>query len=91
VADRSFLTSHAPVVLCIARDPGVRLRYIAARTGVTERTARQARQCRAGDRGCGRRRALIWLAHPGLGSALKLPVARQHAPPAVKPGIVAGS
>ena len=39
MADRSFLTSHAPVVLCIARDPGVRLRYIAARTGVTERTA----------------------------------------------------
>ena len=39
----------------------------------------QARRCRAGGRGCGRRRALIWLAHPGLGSALKLPVARQHA------------
>ena len=37
----------------------------------------QARRCRAGDRG--RRCALIWLAHPGLGSALKLPVARQHA------------
>lgn len=37
----------------------------------------QARLCRAGDR-C-RRRALIWLAHPGLGSALKLPVARLHA------------
>ena len=37
----------------------------------------QARRCRAGDRG--RRRALIWLAHPGLGSALKLPVARLHA------------
>jgi hypothetical protein len=28
----------------------------------------QARRCRAGDRG--RRRALIWVAHPGLGSAL---------------------
>jgi len=39
----------------------------------------QARRCRAGDRGCGRRRALIWLAHPGLGFALKLPVAHQHA------------
>ena len=47
----------------------------------------QARRCRAGDRGC--RRALIWLAHPGLGFALKLPVARQL--PRVKPGIVAGS
>jgi DNA-binding IscR family transcriptional regulator len=39
VAEWSFLTSHARVLLCIARDPGVRLRDIAARTGVTERTA----------------------------------------------------
>ena len=39
MADWSFLTSHARVLLCIARDPGVRLRGIAARTGVTERTA----------------------------------------------------
>ena len=35
----SFLTNHARVLLCIAHDPGVRLRDIAARTGVTERTA----------------------------------------------------
>ena len=35
----TFLTNHARVLLCIARDPGVRLRGIAARTGVTERTA----------------------------------------------------
>jgi len=39
VADWSFLTGHARLLLCIARDPGVRLCYIAARTGVTERTA----------------------------------------------------
>ena len=39
MADWSFLTNHARVLLCIARDPGVRLRDIAARTGVTERTA----------------------------------------------------
>src|SRR5438874_7166671 len=39
VADWSFLTNHARVLLCIARDPGVRLRDIAARVGVTERTA----------------------------------------------------
>src|SRR5246500_3588100 len=39
VADWSFLTNHARVLLCIAHDPGVRLRDIAARTGVTERTA----------------------------------------------------
>ena len=30
---------HAWVLLCIAHDPGVRLRDIAARVGVTERTA----------------------------------------------------
>jgi len=39
VADWSFLTNHARVLLCIAHEPGVRLRDIAARTGVTERTA----------------------------------------------------
>ena len=39
MADWSFLTSHARVLLCIAHDPGVRLRDIAARTGITERTA----------------------------------------------------
>jgi predicted transcriptional regulator len=39
VADWSFLTNHARVLLCIAHDPGVRLRDIAARVGVTERTA----------------------------------------------------
>jgi len=39
VADWSFLTNHARVLLCIAHDPGVRLREIAARTGVTERSA----------------------------------------------------
>jgi hypothetical protein len=35
----SFLTSHARVLLCIARDPGVRLRDIAASAGITERSA----------------------------------------------------
>ena len=39
MAEWSFLTNHAWVLLCIAHDPGVRLRDIAARTGVTERTA----------------------------------------------------
>ena len=39
VAGWSFLTSHARVLPCIARDPGVRLRDSAARAGVTERTA----------------------------------------------------
>ena len=39
VADWSFLTNHAWVLLCIAHDSGVRLRDIAAQVGVTERTA----------------------------------------------------
>jgi DNA-binding MarR family transcriptional regulator len=38
-ANWSFLTSHARVLLCIAHDPGVRLRDIAARVGITERSA----------------------------------------------------
>ena len=35
----NFLTNHARVLLCIARDPGVRLREIASTLGITERTA----------------------------------------------------
>ncbi len=35
----NFLTNHARVLLCIARDPGVRLRDIAAGLGITERSA----------------------------------------------------
>jgi predicted ArsR family transcriptional regulator len=35
----TFLTSHARVLLCIAHDPGVRLRDIAASLGITERSA----------------------------------------------------
>ena len=33
-----FLTNHALVLLCIARDPGARLRDIAADVGITERS-----------------------------------------------------
>lgn len=39
VADWSFLTNHARALLCIAADPGVRLRDIAAAVGITERHA----------------------------------------------------
>jgi hypothetical protein len=35
----SFLTNHARVLVCIAHDPGVRLRDIAATVGITERRA----------------------------------------------------
>ena len=34
-----FLTNHALVLLCIARDPEARLRDIAASVGITERSA----------------------------------------------------
>jgi DNA-binding IclR family transcriptional regulator len=39
MASWSFLTNHARVLLCIAHDPGVRLRDIASRLGITERGA----------------------------------------------------
>jgi len=39
MAERGFLTNHARVLLCIADDPGVRLRDIADRVGITERSA----------------------------------------------------
>jgi hypothetical protein len=34
-----FLTNHAHVLLCVAHDPGVRLRDIAESVGITERGA----------------------------------------------------
>jgi MarR family len=39
VASWTFLTAHARVLLLVARDPGVRLRDIAASLGITERSA----------------------------------------------------
>ena len=35
----TFLTNHARVLLCIARDPGARLRDISALLGITERSS----------------------------------------------------
>ena len=35
----TFLTNHAQVLICIAHDPGVRLRDIGERVGITERAA----------------------------------------------------
>ncbi len=34
-----FLTNHAHVLVCVARDPGIRLRDIASAVGITERAA----------------------------------------------------
>ncbi len=39
VPEWSFLTNHARVLLCVAHDPGARLRDIAASLRITERTA----------------------------------------------------
>jgi predicted ArsR family transcriptional regulator len=39
MAEWSFLTKHAATLVCIARDPGVRLRDIADALGITERSA----------------------------------------------------
>ena len=35
----SFLTNHAQVLICIARDPGIRVREIGEAVGITERAA----------------------------------------------------
>ena len=37
----TFLTNHAHVLLCIAEDPDVRLRDVAARVGITERATQR--------------------------------------------------
>src|SRR5580765_3388226 len=39
MAEWSFLTNHARVLLCVAKDPAMRLRDIAATLGITERSA----------------------------------------------------
>jgi predicted transcriptional regulator len=37
----TFVTSHTQVLLCIARDPDVRMRDVAATVGITERAAQR--------------------------------------------------
>jgi DNA-binding MarR family transcriptional regulator len=37
----TFLTNHAHVLLCLARDPEIRLRDVAERVGITERAAQR--------------------------------------------------
>lgn len=36
-----FLTNHAHVLLCVARDPEARVRDVAGRVGITERAAQR--------------------------------------------------
>ncbi len=37
----TFLTNHSHVLLCIATDPEIRIREIAAKVGITERAAQR--------------------------------------------------
>ena len=39
MADWTFLTSHTHALLCVAREPGMRIRDIATCVGITERAA----------------------------------------------------
>lgn len=41
MADWTFLTNHAHVLLCVSRDPGIRHRDVAERVGITERAAQR--------------------------------------------------
>ncbi len=41
MADWTFFTNHAHVLLCITRDPGIRIRDLADQVGVTERAAQR--------------------------------------------------
>ena len=41
MAGWTFLTNHAHVLLCVARDPGVRHRDLAESVGITERAAQR--------------------------------------------------
>ncbi|HEX8105146.1 MAG TPA: winged helix-turn-helix domain-containing protein [Solirubrobacteraceae bacterium] len=41
MASWTFMTNHAHVLLCVARDPGARLRDVADAVGITERAAQR--------------------------------------------------
>ncbi len=41
MAKWTFLTNHAHVLICVARDPGIRHRDVAERVGITERAAQR--------------------------------------------------
>lgn len=41
MAEWTFLTNHAHVLLCVARDPDIRLRDVADYVGITERAAQR--------------------------------------------------
>jgi DNA-binding IscR family transcriptional regulator len=41
MSEWTFLTNHAHVLLCVARDPDIRLRDVAEYVGITERAAQR--------------------------------------------------
>lgn len=41
MADWTFLTNHAHVLVCLRRDPAARVRDVAAAIGITERAAQR--------------------------------------------------
>ena len=41
MAEWTFLTNHAHVLLCVSRQPGARIRDLATEVGITERTAQR--------------------------------------------------
>ncbi len=41
VPDWTFLTNHAHVLFCLSMDPGIRLRDVADRVGITERAVQR--------------------------------------------------
>ena len=41
MAGWTFFTNHAHVLLCVARDPEIRVRDLAVRVGITERAAQR--------------------------------------------------
>ena len=75
----SFLTNHAQVLLCIAHDPGIRLREIGATVGITERAAHRI-VVELADAGYISRRRNGRRNHYTIKSHLPLPdsVAREH-------------
>jgi len=79
VADWTFLTNHALALLCVAREPGMRIRDIAECVGITERAAHRI-VCELEEAGYLSRQRLgrrnFYEVHPD--AALRHPLEREH-------------
>ena len=92
MAQWTFLTNHAHVLLCVAQNPNVRLREVANLVGITERAAQRKQLGRLHTAGSGHHVARAGLGrpdrqHPRAGRRFehKL-VGDQSASPGSKPG-----